>query len=119
DLAQLELVLLNLAINARDAMPQGGEIVIAAANTRRAAPRRAEEPPEGDHVALGLRDTGGGMTPEVAARAFEPFFTTKPVGQGSGLGLAQVLGVAQQLGGGVTLETAAGCGTTLTVFLPR
>ena len=124
DSAQLELVLLNLAINARDAMPGGGRIVISTrfeTVTLQAVGRRPrlEDPPPGDYAVLCLSDTGDGMTPAVLARAFEPFFTTKEVGRGSGLGLAQVLGVAQQLGGGVRIDSVPGEGTSVSVFLPR
>jgi PAS domain S-box-containing protein len=119
DATQLELVLLNLAINARDAMSGGGRLVIGTGNARLGPPRRAEEPPEGDYAMLRVADTGSGMSPEVLARAFEPFFTTKQVGQGSGLGLPHVLGVAQQLGGGVMVDSVPGEGTSVSVFLPR
>lgn len=117
DPAQLELVLLNLSINARDAMPGGGRIVVATRNVTRGAPQRPEDPPAGNYVALSVRDSGTGMTPEVLARVFEPFFTTKEIGHGTGLGLPQVLGVAQQLGGGVAIDSTPGQGTTVTVFL--
>ena len=123
DSAQLELVLLNLAINARDAMPGGGRIVISTRSETVALQPvgrrpRLEEPPPGDYAVLCLTDTGDGMSPAVLARAFEPFFTTKEVGRGSGLGLAQVLGVAQQLGGGVRIDSAPGEGTSVSVYLP-
>jgi len=116
---QLELVLLNLAINARDAMPGGGRLLIGTANVTMGAARRAEEPPAGDFVRLSVTDTGTGMPQDVLARVFEPFFTTKDVGRGSGLGLPQVLGVAQELGGGVIIESLQGHGTTVNVYLPR
>ncbi len=119
DAAQLELVVLNLAINARDAMPGGGKLILCTSNRRTGPPFRAEDPPEGEHVVLHVRDTGHGMPPQVLARAFEPFFTTKEVGRGSGLGLPQVLGVAQQLGGGVSIASEPGSGTTVSLFLPR
>jgi signal transduction histidine kinase len=119
DASQLELVLLNLAINARDAMPGGGKLMITTANMRMGAPQRAEDPPAGDYAVLNVSDTGEGMQPQVLARAFEPFFTTKDIGLGSGLGLPQVLGVAQQLGGGVSISSAPGRGTTVRVYLPR
>ena len=120
DATQLELVILNLAINARDAMPQGGVITIATTNVVTTAEHgRAEAPPAGDFVMICVSDTGTGMAPEVAARVFEPFFTTKPVGEGSGLGLPQVLGLAKQLGGGVELITAPGEGAAFKVYLPR
>ena len=119
DTAQLELVLLNLAINARDAMPGGGRIAIGTASARLGPPLRPEDPQPGDYTVLSLTDTGCGMPPAVLARAFEPFFTTKEAGRGTGLGLAQVLGVAQQLGGGARIDSAPGQGTTVSVFLPR
>jgi signal transduction histidine kinase len=119
DATQLELIVLNLAINARDAMPEGGVIVIGTANVTLAAPGRAEEPQPGDYVELSVTDTGTGMADDVMAKVFEPFFTTKEVGKGSGLGLSQVLGLAQQLGGGVRLESIVGQGTTVRVYLPR
>ncbi len=118
DPTQIELVLLNLAINARDAMEGGGSLTVETANARLGEPRRPEEPPAGEYVMVAVADTGSGMAPEVAAKAFEPFFTTKPVGKGSGLGLAQVYGFAKQSGGGVSIETAPGRGTTVRVYLP-
>jgi signal transduction histidine kinase/CheY-like chemotaxis protein len=119
DPTQLELVVLNLAFNARDAMPAGGRLVIGTGNAVLGQPRRAEEPPPGEYVMLRVTDTGTGMTTEVLARAFEPFFTTKQAGHGTGLGLPHVLGVAQQLGGGVVVHSTVGEGTTVSVFLPR
>jgi PAS domain S-box-containing protein len=118
DPTQLELMLLNLAINARDAMPAGGVINIAAHNV----PATWLLPPEldpGDYVSIAVVDCGSGMAPDVRDRAFEPFFTTKEPGKGSGLGLAQVWGLAQQFGGTVLLDTAPDRGTTVQVFLPR
>ena len=119
DPTQLELLVLNLVINARDAMPDGGTVTIATANVHRGPPRDTEEPPEGDYVVLTVSDTGVGMAPEVQAQVFEPFFTTKPAGSGSGLGLSQVFGTARQSGGGVQLESAPGKGTAVSVYLPR
>ncbi len=119
DASQVELTLLNLAINARDAMPGGGTLTIRTARVRTGAPTRAEDPPAGDYATLHVSDTGQGMTPHVLARAFEPFFTTKDAGRGTGLGLPQVLGVAQQMGGGVSIASREGAGTTVSVFLPR
>jgi signal transduction histidine kinase len=119
DATQLELVLLNLAINARDAMPQGGQLTIGTCNATLGAPRRAEAPPPGEYATLLVTDNGCGMPPDVLARIFEPFYTTKEVGRGSGLGLPQVLGVAQELGGSVTVDSAPGEGTTVSVYLPR
>ena len=122
---QLESALLNLAINARDALPDGGRLIIETANTvlsdRRGAlmgaPSRTVPP--GDYVVLSVTDTGVGMTPAVLARAFDPFFTTKPLGQGTGLGLSMVYGFVQQSGGHVHLRSAEGQGTTVTIYLPR
>jgi signal transduction histidine kinase len=119
DPTQIELVILNLAINARDAMPNGGLVIIETGNQHRGPPTRAEEPPEGDYVAVIVRDTGVGMAPGVLARAFEPFFTTKGPGAGSGLGLSQVFGTARQSGGDVHIDTTVGKGTSVSVFLPR
>jgi len=117
DPAQMELVLLNLSINARDAMPKGGFLRISTANVALGPPKRPDDPPRGEYVALSVGDNGTGMTPEVLARAFEPFFTTKDIGRGTGLGLPQVLGVAQQLGGGVSIESAEGAGTIVHIYL--
>jgi len=120
DPTQLELVIVNLSINAQHAMPEGGVVTIATANAVREAPSgQTGGPPAGEFVVISVSDTGAGMTPEVAARAFEPFFTTKGVGEGSGLGLPQVLGLAKQLGGGVELTTAPGAGCRVDVYLPR
>jgi PAS domain S-box-containing protein len=119
DQTQLELVILNLAINARDATQVGGVLVIETANAVADAPLRPEEPPAGEYVVVSVADTGHGMSDAVLARAFEPFFTTKEVGKGSGLGLAQVYGFAKQSGGGVRIETRVGEGTVVKVYLPR
>jgi signal transduction histidine kinase/CheY-like chemotaxis protein len=119
DPTQIELVILNLAINGRDAMPGGGRLTIATANIGADDPRIPGELRPGDYVAVSVADTGVGMTGEVLAKAFEPFFTTKDVGQGTGLGLSQVYGVARQSGGTVRIETQLGRGTEITVYLPR
>jgi PAS domain S-box-containing protein len=117
---QLETAILNLAINARDAMPQGGELTLRTAirklDARTAAANGAGV---GDYVVVSLSDTGTGMTPEVADRVFEPFFTTKEVGKGTGLGLSQVYGFARQSGGFVTIESHPGVGTTVLIHMPR
>ena len=120
DPSELELVILNLAVNARDAMPDGGTIVIAGSN----APGLdgddlGEDGLRGDFVRLSVIDTGTGMPPDVVARVFEPFFTTKEIGKGSGLGLAQAHGFAQASGGGVRIDSAPGMGTTIALLLPR
>ena len=119
DPTQIELVILNLAINARDAMEVGGTLTVETANVTLGAPARPEEPAAGDYVMVAVTDTGSGMTPEVLAKVFEPFFTTKEVGKGSGLGLSQVFGLAKQSGGGVRIDSAVGAGTSVRVFLPR
>ncbi len=122
---QLESVLLNLVLNARDAMPEGGQLLIATANTvlRDRRGRSKEWPPQevppGDYVALSVADRGIGMTSDVLARAFDPFFTTKPIGQGTGLGLSMVYGFVQQSGGHVHLRSEVGQGTTVAIYLPR
>ncbi|MBP1474397.1 response regulator [Frateuria sp. MAH-13] len=120
DPTQIELVILNLAINARDASPVGSELIVETANVALRDPAsRPEEPAPGDYVMVAVTDHGSGMTPEVLARAFEPFFTTKEVGKGSGLGLAQVYGFAKQSGGGVRIDTRPHEGTSVKVYLPR
>ncbi|MBP8246584.1 MAG: response regulator [Phenylobacterium sp.] len=120
DVTQVELMVVNLAINARDAMPGGGIITISAQNTNfEPSASRGEAPAAGEYVVISVADTGEGMAAEVAARAFEPFFTTKAIGKGSGLGLPQVLGLAKQLGGGVEIDTVPGQGTMVRVYLPR
>ena len=120
DPTQIELVILNLAINARDAMEVGGSLSVETGNVvLREPPRRPEEPEPGDYVVVSVCDTGYGMSDEVRTKAFEPFFTTKEIGKGTGLGLSQVLGFAKQSGGGVRIESRVGEGTTVKVFLPR
>jgi len=118
DPAQLELALLNLALNARDAMPEGGELSLTTSLATLGPPRSESEPGQGRYVCINASDTGRGMSAEVAARAFEPFFTTKVEGKGSGLGLSQVLGLAKQLGGGVRIDTVEGQGCAVTIYLP-
>jgi signal transduction histidine kinase len=113
DTNQIEMALLNLAINARDAMPDGGSLRFHA---RRAAPPPALLP-AGDYVCIAVSDSGEGMSADVAARVFEPFFTTKGVGKGTGLGLSQVYGVAQQSGGGARIVSTPGAGTTVEIWL--
>jgi signal transduction histidine kinase len=119
DPTQIELVILNLAINARDAMEVGGSLTVETGNVSLGAPNRPEEPAEGEYVMVAVSDTGSGMTEEIRAKVFEPFFTTKEVGKGSGLGLSQVFGLAKQSGGGVRIETRVGDGTSVKVYLPR
>ncbi|WP_181700855.1 hybrid sensor histidine kinase/response regulator [Chthonobacter albigriseus] len=115
DPVQLEMAVLNLAINARDAMPGGGELVIRTSVVNLVAD---PELPEGPYVELAVADNGVGMPPEVAARAFDPFFTTKEIGQGTGLGLSQVYGIARQAGGSARIHTVPGAGTTVLLLLP-
>ncbi len=120
DPSQLENALLNLCINARDAMPDGGSLAIETGNgwlDGRTA--RARGLPPGAYVTLCVSDTGAGMTPEVAAKAFDPFFTTKPIGQGTGLGLSMIYGFVQQSGGQVRIHSAPGQGTAVRLYLPR
>ncbi|MBS0447419.1 MAG: PAS domain-containing protein [Proteobacteria bacterium] len=121
DTNQLEAALLNLAINARDAMPDGGGLVIAAANAPAAAMRdpRYAPLPERDYVCISVIDTGTGMGRDVIERAFEPFFTTKPMGQGTGLGLSMIYGFARQSEGHCRIESEPGRGTTVRLYLPR
>jgi signal transduction histidine kinase len=116
DPAQLETALLNLAVNARDAMPDGGALAIATAVAGPGRPARGA-PAEGEWVVIEVRDTGTGMAPDVAERVFEPFFTTKEVGKGSGLGLSQVYGFVRQSGGHIALETEPGVGTVFSLAL--
>ena len=117
---QLEVALLNLAVNARDAMPEGGHLTISAANVvlEDAAPLRQADTAPGRYVAISVKDTGIGMTQDTQDRAFEPFFTTKPSGQGTGLGLSMVYGFAKQSDGQVRIDSRFGRGTTITIYLP-
>ena len=114
DLAELEMALLNIAVNARDAMQQGGTFSIDVRNAARSGATLNSE-----HVAIALRDSGVGIPPDVIGKVFDPFFTTKEPGEGTGLGLSQVYGFAQQSGGAVSLDSAPGHGTTITIRLPR
>jgi len=120
DANQLENALLNLAINARDAMPGGGRLTIETANVT-AAPSdgRPDDLEPGDYVLVSVSDTGIGMSSETIAKAFEPFFTTKPIGQGTGLGLSMIYGFAKQSRGHVRIESVLGQGTTVRLYLPR
>jgi signal transduction histidine kinase len=109
DANQLELALLNLSINARDAMPGGGTLTIGT---------RVDSEHADQRVCISVEDSGSGMTPEVAARAFDPFFTTKPAGKATGLGLSQVYGIVRQIGGDVSIKSKVGVGTTIRLWLP-
>lgn len=121
DAAQTEAAILNIALNARDAMPNGGTIVIKAENYSIAegAASTAIMLQPGDYVRIAISDTGTGMGPDVVAKAFDPFFTTKGVGQGTGLGLSMVLGFSQQSGGKALIQSELGVGTTVYIYLPR
>jgi PAS domain S-box-containing protein len=116
---QIENVLLNLAINARDAMPNGGTLTIETANQKVEQLKSDSGLEPGDYVLISVTDTGTGMTDEVRAKAFDPFFTTKDIGKGSGLGLSQVHGVAKQSGGAAEISSILGKGTTVRIYLPR
>ena len=119
DPTQLELAVLNLAINARDAMQVGGSLTVGTENVVLGPPLCPEEPPAGEYVCVGVSDTGTGMSEDVRAKVFEPFFTTKEIGKGSGLGLSQVLGFAKQSGGGVHIQSRLGEGTSVHIYLPK
>ncbi len=121
DPSQIENAILNLAVNARDAMPDGGKLTIETANCHLDddyAARHAELP-AGQYVMIAVTDTGTGMPPDVAAKAFDPFFTTKPVDKGTGLGLSQVFGFVKQSGGHVKIYSEVGQGTTVRIYMPR
>src|SRR5438128_5539863 len=118
DPSELELALLNLAVNARDAMPKGGSLTITAKPVVLKG-KAVEEQLRGEFVAIRVADTGTGIAPDVLPHVFEPFFTTKEVGKGTGLGLSQVYGFARQSGGTATVASAVGRGTTITLYLPR
>ena len=120
DASQLENATLNLCINSRDAMPDGGRITIETANHWLAGEEAAaHELPEGQYLSLRVTDTGTGMSPELIAKAFDPFFTTKPIGQGTGLGLSMIYGFAKQSGGQVRVDSEVGRGTSMCIYLPR
>jgi two-component system cell cycle sensor histidine kinase/response regulator CckA len=115
DVGQIEQVVMNLVVNARDAMPDGGVVVLGTARV----PRTAEDGTEGWGVQLFVADTGTGMTPDVVAHAFDPFFTTKDPGKGTGLGLSTVYGIVQQSGGDVQIHSRLGMGTRIDIIFPE
>ena len=120
DVNQMENVILNLAINARDAMPDGGTLTIETLDVSlKKAPPDVSEFVAGDYVALIVRDTGEGMNPDVRQRALDPFFTTKPQGKGTGLGLSMTFGYVRQSNGYLVIESEPGAGTTITIYMPR
>src|SRR3954465_1908491 len=121
DVNQLENAILNLAINARDAMPDGGQLTIETSNTKLDASYagRETEVEAGEYVVISVSDTGVGMPSDVVDRAFDPFFTTKPIGLGTGLGLSMVYGCPRQSGGYATIPSRMGEGTDVSLLLPR
>jgi two-component system, cell cycle sensor histidine kinase and response regulator CckA len=121
DISQFEQVIVNLAVNARDAMPDGGKLLVRTGNVTAAeCPRYAHEPmPDADYVLVEIGDTGTGISPDILDKVFEPFFTTKETGKGTGLGLSTVYGIVKQTGGFIFPESQVGRGTTFRIFLPR
>ena len=121
DVSQVDQVIVNLAVNARDAMPRGGRLTIALRNVEldESFTREHAGAKVGPHVLLAVTDTGVGMSPETQSHLFEPFFTTKEVGKGTGLGLATVYGIVKQSDGYIAVQTAEGQGSTFEIYLPR
>ena len=116
DVGEFEIALVNLVVNARDAMPDGGTVTVTAKNI---TVEEGDTIPPGDYVAVTIEDTGVGIPPDVIGNVFDPFFTTKPVGKGTGLGLSQVYGFVHQAGGTVKIDSTLGQGTAVTIVLPR
>jgi two-component system cell cycle sensor histidine kinase/response regulator CckA len=121
DVGQFEQVIINLAVNARDAMPLGGKLTLRTSNVSAAdgSPHRHKDMPAGDYVLVEVEDTGSGIAPEIIDKIFDPFYTTKDVGKGTGLGLSTVYGVVKQTGGFIYVESEVGKGTVFRIFLPR
>jgi signal transduction histidine kinase len=119
DRSMIEQLLMNLAINARDAMPEGGELQIGMAGVDLHTPEAAAlELSPGSYIRITVTDSGCGIPPELLSRIFEPFFTTKEIGKGTGLGLSVVYGIVQQHNGAIKVESTVGSGTTFTIYLP-
>jgi CheY-like chemotaxis protein len=119
DPSQFETAILNMVINARDAMPEGGRVTITVTSTTTVPAVRGHMPASGDFLAIEIADNGAGMSPETVTRVFEPFFTTKDVDKGTGLGLSQVYGFAKQSRGEIDVTSEVGVGTSFTLYLPR
>jgi signal transduction histidine kinase/ActR/RegA family two-component response regulator len=117
DATQVQTAILNLAVNGRDAMPEGGRLMVSTRNLPRGAQLQADLPP-GEYISIEMTDTGEGMSPDVLARAFEPFFTTKDIGKGTGLGLSMVYSTMRQMGGKIEIDSGPGEGTTVRLILP-
>ncbi|MBV9533372.1 MAG: response regulator, partial [Bradyrhizobium sp.] len=119
DVSQVEQVIVNLAVNARDAMPDGGKLTIKTGNVTAAQSLAYKGLPVGDYACIDISDTGAGIPPEIRGKIFDPFFTTKEVGKGTGLGLSTVYGIVKQTGGFIYVDSEEGRGTTFHIFLPR
>jgi two-component system cell cycle sensor histidine kinase/response regulator CckA len=121
DIGQFEQMIINLAVNARDAMPLGGKLTLRTSNVSRGdgAARQHKDMPAGDYVLVEVQDTGSGIAPEIIDKIFDPFYTTKDVGKGTGLGLSTVYGIVKQTGGFIYVESEVGKGTIFRIFLPR
>src|SRR5207247_6637036 len=121
DVGQFEQVIINLAVNARDAMPFGGRLTLRTSNVGAdaGAQHRHKEMPLGEYVLVEVEDTGSGIAPEIIDKIFDPFYTTKDIGKGTGLGLSTVYGIVKQTGGFIYVESEVGNGATFRIFLPR